>query len=318
MLKDYISIARPDHWVKHIFILPGLAFALMLMPFDVLTVLYRFVVGLASACCIASANYVINEWLDAEFDRHHPLKKNRPAAAGRLQARWVYLEYFLLTVVGLVLAYAISPQFLLFAALFWFSGVIYNVRPLRTKERPFLDVLSEAINNPLRLMFGWCMVADHSVPPLTLLLVFWFGGAFLMSIKRLAEYRHVVEVKGKDALEKYRVSFKYYSEQTLLQSGFLYAILATFFMAIFLVKYRHEYILSFPFFAALFTYYLRVGLQKESIAQAPEKLYQSKGLMVILLLLVLSVLGLTFYDIDLVEPLFYQQYEIVPSWQVKS
>jgi hypothetical protein len=39
---------------------------------------------------MTSANYTINEWLDADFDRHHPIKRDRAAAAGRITARIVY------------------------------------------------------------------------------------------------------------------------------------------------------------------------------------------------------------------------------------
>jgi hypothetical protein len=37
------------------------------------------------------------------------------------------------------------------------QGIFYNVRPMRTKDRAYLDVISESINNPLRLMIGWAI-----------------------------------------------------------------------------------------------------------------------------------------------------------------
>jgi len=64
--------------VKHIFIVPGAVGALILGVNIDQGILRRLVVGFVSACLIASANYVINEWLDAEFDRYHPLKCQRP------------------------------------------------------------------------------------------------------------------------------------------------------------------------------------------------------------------------------------------------
>jgi len=43
-------------------------------------------------------------------------------------------------------------------------GLVYNVPPLRTKDRQYLDVLSESINNPLRFMLGWTAVIGSLLP----------------------------------------------------------------------------------------------------------------------------------------------------------
>ena len=70
--------------------------------------LVAVLVGFVSTCLIASANYTINEWLDAESDRHHPLKHTRPAARGRLSASTILLQHVLLAVTGLWLASTVS------------------------------------------------------------------------------------------------------------------------------------------------------------------------------------------------------------------
>ena len=84
---DYVRIARPDHWIKNLFILPGTfaAWALLRPSWDAAAVL-RLALALASTCLVASSNYVINEWLDAKFDRFHPTKKNRPVVVADLKA----------------------------------------------------------------------------------------------------------------------------------------------------------------------------------------------------------------------------------------
>ena len=50
---------------------------------------------------IASANYVINEWLDADFDKYHPTKSLRPAVTGVLNGKIVIFEYIALAVAAL-------------------------------------------------------------------------------------------------------------------------------------------------------------------------------------------------------------------------
>ena len=100
ILVDYIKIARIDHWFKNVFMLPGTALAIIFANIPIWQAFWPTVLGVLSTCFIASANYVINEWLDAEFDRHHPVKKYRPSVAGNLRKEYVYLEYVLLVAVG--------------------------------------------------------------------------------------------------------------------------------------------------------------------------------------------------------------------------
>ena len=94
-LMDYVRIARFDHWFKNIFVLPGIVLAAELSGALVTDILFVSVLALLSAGFIASANYVINEWLDAPLDALHPLKRTRPGAAGRIKVGYVYLEYIL-------------------------------------------------------------------------------------------------------------------------------------------------------------------------------------------------------------------------------
>ena len=77
------------------------------------------------------------------------------------------------------------------ATVFVLQGILYNVAPLRTKDVPFLDVISESINNPLRLIIGWVMIDPTTLPPGSLILMYWSGGAFLMAAKRLSEFREI-------------------------------------------------------------------------------------------------------------------------------
>jgi decaprenyl-phosphate phosphoribosyltransferase len=49
---------------------------------------------------------------------------------------------------------------------------------------------------------------------------------------------------------------------------------SAFFIAVFLIKYRIEFLLLAPLFGLLFTWYLAIGTESESAAQAPEKLYR--------------------------------------------
>ena len=51
-------------------------------------------------------------------------------------------------------------------------GCIYNTPPVR-KDVPYIDVLSEAINNLLRMLAEWFIGTTTSVAPASLLLSSW-------------------------------------------------------------------------------------------------------------------------------------------------
>lgn len=310
-LADYVSIARPDHWFKNVFMLGGVLLAVFYSADQITTFPYlTLAVGLASTCLIASSNYVINEVLDAAKDRSHPVKRERPVASGRIRLSWAYAQWALLGVVGSLLAWLVNPAFFWASVALWGMGVVYNVPPVRSKELPYLDVLSESVNNPLRLLLGWFIVTPEVVPPVSLTVAYWMVGAFFMASKRFAEYRSIADPQAAAA---YRSSFRFYNEERLLVSMFFYTAACALMLGVFIVRYKLELLLSVPLLAGFFAYYLQVAFQPDSPVQNPERLYRQRGLMAYLTATVLVFFTLMFVD----WPALYELFNVTPS-QLKS
>ncbi|MGV3516475.1 UbiA prenyltransferase family protein [Luteitalea sp.] len=303
----YVQIARPDHWFKNGFMLLGVVLALTYVPHPLPSRLWwQLLAGIVATCLVASSNYVLNEVLDASRDRHHPLKRMRPIPSGHVDVRLAYAEWLTLATFGLGVAWTINRPFFVSALALWVMGVLYNVPPVRTKEWPYLDVLSESINNPLRLLLGWFVLVDSHMPPTSLAVAYWMAGAFLMAVKRFAELRHIGD---RGVAAAYRQSFRHYTEERLLLSSVFYAIVGAVFGGIFIVRYHIELTFVAPLIAGLFVYYLHLGMLADSPAQRPERLYLHGRFMAYVTICVLAFIILLFTQV----PSLYQWLDVEPA-----
>ena len=306
-LWAYVQIARVDHWFKNVFMLLGVVVAMFYEPRVVAwTSAWPLFIAVLATCLVASSNYVLNELLDGPRDLLHPEKRFRPVPSGRIRTPFAVAEWLVLAAAGFGLATTLNYYFLAAAVWLWLMGIAYNVPPLRTKEWPYLDVLTESINNPIRLLLGWFALISGRFPPVSLAISYWMVGAFFMAMKRYAEYRHLADPK---LAADYRASFAYYTEERLLISLFFYATACALFAGIFVVRYHPELILFAPLCAGLFAYYMKLGLQSDSPVQNPEKLYRQRGFLAYLIVCTIAFVLLMFTSI----PKMYDLFNVAPS-----
>lgn len=301
-LQGHLAITRIGHWVKNAFVLPGTVVALSidhsrLAAFNVWT----FLVGMAAVCLISSSNYVLNEILDAPRDFKHPVKCKRPVPSGQVSVPWAYAEWLALMAAGLALGWRISMPFTLSIAALWVMGCVYNVPPVRGKDLPYVDVLSEAVNNPLRMLAGWYLTGTAAIPPTSLLVAYWMVGCYFMAIKRYAEYREIGDAKG---IAGYRKSFSYYTGERLLVSILFYASNSMLFFGAFMIRYRLELILAFPLISFVMADYFALTFKPGSAAQRPEELYREPVLMSAVALCAAVMTVLLFVDVPFLYRMF--------------
>ena len=195
----------------------------------------------------------------------------------------------------------LGPHFFATALALWCMGCIYNVRPVRAKDRPYLDVLAESLNNPLRLLMGWYATGTTLVMPISLVIAYWMLGAFFMAVKRFAEYR---TINDPVLAASYRKSFSHYNEVRLLTSATYYGVAFGLFLGIFPIRYRIELLVSVPFLAGVIAWYIHLGFREDSPAQYPEKLYMEKPFVAYMLLCLVVMVGALFVDLPWLEQLF--------------
>src|SRR5262245_19420034 len=156
-LRAAIKTARPQEWVKNVFVFAGLLFSGKFnQPHDVLLATLAFI----SFCAISSAGYYVNDLLDVELDRKHPKKKFRPLAAGELS------EAAAKTIAPLLAIFAIA---LAFAAVNWEVGLMvvgYGIAQmaysLGLKQIVIVDVMVLSGLFILRVAAGASAVDAHA------------------------------------------------------------------------------------------------------------------------------------------------------------
>lgn len=301
-LSGHLAIARIDHWFKNVFMVPGVVAGLALAPAaGAGTIWIRLPVGVASVCLVASSNYTLNEVLDGPYDRLHPLKHTRPVVAGKVHVPLAYLQWIGLGAVGISVGATLGAGFAATVAALWVMGCLYNLPPVRTKDLPYLDVLSEAVNNPLRMLAGWAVVAADVVPPVSLLASYWMVGCYFMALKRFAELREIADPARAAA---YRRSFAVYTEQRLLVSVMFYGAAAMLFLGAFVMRYRMEMILGFPCIAWVMATYLELSFAPGSAVQRPESLYRQPRLMAAVTVCAALLAFLFVRDVPIIHRIF--------------
>jgi len=301
-LRGHIQICRIDHWFKNVFVLPGIIAAIGVNAANASDGMWtRIVLGMLSICLVASSNYVINEVLDAPSDLSHPVKRNRPTPSGQVSVPLAYVQWIALMLIGVTLGRLVSTPFAITVFILWVMGCIYNIPPVRSKDLPYLDVLSEAVNNPLRMLAGWFIGSSGTFAPGSLLLSYWMVGCYFMAIKRYAEYREIGDHRVAAA---YRKSFAFYTSERLLVSIMFYGSAAMLFLGAFVMRYKLEMILAFPLVALVMAMYLDLSFKEDSAVQRPEGLYKEPKLMAAVAVCAIAMVVLMLTDMPILQKVF--------------
>ena len=149
---NYLRLIRPQHWIKNFFVLIPLFFGGEL--FDVTPILSGLVVFFAFSF-VASSVYCYNDIVDADDDRHHPLKCKRPVASGAVSVRHAYWLMALMFVLGMATTLLLESQAMWnVMAVLLFYYVLNLAYCSKLKQYAILDVCIVAFGFVLRILAG--------------------------------------------------------------------------------------------------------------------------------------------------------------------
>jgi len=202
MSSPALALLRPKQWLKNAIVFAPLIFAkeLFHLP-SVLTSLRAFLVF----CLTASAVYIINDIADAESDRAHPEKKNRPIASGAISRGSALALLGGLAAAAVLLCAGMNLRFALVAASYFLLNVAYS---FRLKEVILIDVFVIAAGFMLRVLGG--AYAINVEVSSWIVLCSMFISLFLGFAKRRGELVNVAGAGSgapRRVLLQYRVEF---------------------------------------------------------------------------------------------------------------
>ena len=195
-LLEIFKLCRPHQWTKNVFVLAPLLFS---QRFTDAVSLFDSLIAVACFCLVCSAVYIFNDLFDAEADRRHPQKQERPIAAGRVSAAQAIGVIGVLLTVATLAGLALLPvAFVALAGVYIANSVLYCVW---IKHKVIVDVMSIAAGFVFRLLAGCAAIA---VVPTSWIIVCGFSLALVFGFgKRRIEVAQEVTSDHRPSLQSY-------------------------------------------------------------------------------------------------------------------
>ncbi|MCX7997029.1 MAG: UbiA prenyltransferase family protein [Patescibacteria group bacterium] len=196
----YARTLRVNQWIKNLVVFTAILFSgNLLVPNLFLNSLYAFFIF----CLLSSTSYLLNDVLDYQYDKKHPVKRNRPIASGLISIPQATFLVFVLSLVSLLLALLFSVQLFVVAFAFILLHFFYS---LFLKKYPIIDIFTISFSFMIRTFAGEVVSGFHI--PIWLFLTIFFISLFMATVKRHAELVR----QGKET----RLALLNYSDHLLL------------------------------------------------------------------------------------------------------
>lgn len=199
-MKQFFVLVRFKEWVKNIIVFAPLFFSTTMFNWNLIV---DATLAFIAFCLLSGSVYIINDISDLEFDKQHPVKKNRPLAKGKIDKKAALVFAIILLFVALSLSLFLNQK-VSFVLLSYFGlNLLYS---FWLKNIALIDIIIISIGFVLRLLagaFSTGIILSDWILLLTLLL-----SVFLVLGKRRQD---LVLSKSEDFV--LRKSFAGYSEK---------------------------------------------------------------------------------------------------------
>jgi len=152
VLRALIKTMRPKQWAKNVFVFAGIFFDGKVYE---LHRLLNTLIAFAIFCLVCSVIYLLNDLVDIEKDRQHPVKRERPLASGALKPIVAEVAAVVIFVPSLLGAFLLNTQFGLVILIYALVMTLYS---FVLKNIVIIDVMTVAAGFVLRVLSGTLVV----------------------------------------------------------------------------------------------------------------------------------------------------------------
>lgn len=204
MFGSIISLLRPHQWVKNIFVILPLFFGGHILD---IWCWKQALITFAAFMLISSSIYCLNDIIDMEADRMHPLKRNRPLASGKLKPLHAAIIMCVLSISSFMMCSLLEAESLSVALLIFIYMSLNVAYCYVLKKYAIIDVFVVALGFVIRLLSGG-LACEIPLSPWIILMTFLLA-LFLAFAKRrddviLMERKHIIVRKN---VSRYNIAF---------------------------------------------------------------------------------------------------------------
>lgn len=157
-MKNLIRLIRPHQWVKNLVVLLPVFFGGALLHIE------SVYAGLVTALCFsfaASSIYCLNDIVDVDDDRRHPVKCHRPLASGAISITQGYILMFLMFILSMLSTFLLCHNQLETASVILFYWILNIAYCLKLKQYAIIDVCVVSFGFVLRILAGGYATSIH-------------------------------------------------------------------------------------------------------------------------------------------------------------
>jgi 4-hydroxybenzoate polyprenyltransferase len=218
-----LQALRPHQWSKNLLLFVHIFMAHQLNNSDQLL---NTLIGFLAFCLCASSVYITNDLLDLTADQHHPDKKNRPFAAGRLTRNYGISLSLILLLTAMLVASTLSRGFIITITSYYLVTLAYSVY---LKKSPIVDVLLLAILYTLRVIAGAAIISE--MPSFWLMA---FSMFLFMSLAVVKRYSELLSLQDEGGIDLGRRGYQLSDVDTLSSIGTTCGLLAVLVLALYI------------------------------------------------------------------------------------